>query len=420
IVTVEDNVAPTAVCRDITIQIEASLDVSIMAGDIDDGSTDACGVNGLSLDQNTFDCGDRGDNPVNLTVTDVNGNSSSCEAVVTIEDFNMYCAPCVTDSVTVHDGSCEPADTGTMVEVWRNSLGCDSVVTTITSLLESYYVETWETTCDINEESKAEFHYTASNGCDSIVRTFIEWVPPILVNISLLTCDPGEVGVEEFVHQGSNGCDSIVTVSTILQFPTEVTVYETSCLPADTGTFVVAYPTMEGCDSIVTTIVELTDAIEVTINETTCVPGEEGEWVDTFTASNDCDSIVTTIIELETGYQTVVYEFSCNPADGGVEVIDLIASNGCDSTIIIKTEVELVRAGFNYNVTGTTAHFTNTGQYATGHFWVFGDGSTSTEENPSHTYARNGIYLVWQIVYAPQCGFDIKLKFVFVWNGVAG
>ncbi|MCP4128942.1 MAG: hypothetical protein GY753_18075, partial [Gammaproteobacteria bacterium] len=222
-VTVEDNVAPTAVCRDITIQIEASLDVSIMAGDIDDGSTDACGVNGLSLDQNTFDCGDRGDNQVNLTVTDVNGNSSSCEAVVMVEDINMYCAPCVPDSVTVHYGSCEPADTGTMVEVWRNSLDCDSVVTTITSLLESYYVETWETTCDINEESKEEFYYTASNGCDSIVRTFIEWVPPILVNISLLTCDPGEVGVAETVHQGSNGCDSIVAISTILQFPYEVT-----------------------------------------------------------------------------------------------------------------------------------------------------------------------------------------------------
>ncbi|MCP4121249.1 MAG: T9SS type A sorting domain-containing protein, partial [Bacteroidetes bacterium] len=52
----------------------------------------------------------------------------------------------------------------------------------------------------------------------------------------------------------------------------------------------------------------------------------------------------------------------------------------------------------------------------TGHFWVFGDGSTSTAENPSHTYANNGIYLVWQIVYAPQCGFDIKLRFIFVFS----
>jgi PKD repeat protein len=41
---------------------------------------------------------------------------------------------------------------------------------------------------------------------------------------------------------------------------------------------------------------------------------------------------------------------------------------------------------------GLTAVFTNTSQYATSYLWEFGDGSTSTEASPTHTYAAPGIY----------------------------
>lgn len=41
-----------------------------------------------------------------------------------------------------------------------------------------------------------------------------------------------------------------------------------------------------------------------------------------------------------------------------------------------------------------TVHFTNQSMNATSYFWEFGDGNTSTEENPSHTYATDDFYLV--------------------------
>jgi gliding motility-associated-like protein len=41
-------------------------------------------------------------------------------------------------------------------------------------------------------------------------------------------------------------------------------------------------------------------------------------------------------------------------------------------------------------------------------FWDFGDGSTSTEQNPSHTYASPGIYTVWQTVTNGQCTHSSK------------
>lgn len=50
--------------------------------------------------------------------------------------------------------------------------------------------------------------------------------------------------------------------------------------------------------------------------------------------------------------------------------------------------------GFTYVLDGFTATFTNTSSLATSYLWNFGDGATSTEVNPVHTFAGNGIYTV--------------------------
>jgi hypothetical protein len=85
-VTIEDNVAPVAICQSITLQLDASGNASVTTADINNGSNDACGIASLSLDVTSFDCSDVGANTVVLTVTDNNGNVSTCSATVTIED----------------------------------------------------------------------------------------------------------------------------------------------------------------------------------------------------------------------------------------------------------------------------------------------------------------------------------------------
>ena len=85
-VTVEDNVAPNAVCQDVTVQLDANGAASISASDVDGGSNDNCAVASISIDNGSFDCANVGGNTVTLTVTDVNGNSSSCTANVAVED----------------------------------------------------------------------------------------------------------------------------------------------------------------------------------------------------------------------------------------------------------------------------------------------------------------------------------------------
>ena len=93
-ITVVDNEAPMAVCQNITIQLDANGNASIGTADVDDGSTDPCGVTSTTIDIDTFDCSHVGDNNVILTVTDVNGNTSTCTSIVTVEDITAPVVAC--------------------------------------------------------------------------------------------------------------------------------------------------------------------------------------------------------------------------------------------------------------------------------------------------------------------------------------
>ncbi|MBB6611548.1 HYR domain-containing protein [Pontibacter sp. Tf4] len=86
IVTVEDKVAPVVITRNITVQLDAAGNATITAEDINNGSSDACGIKSMSLSKTAFDCSDIGANTVTLTVTDNNGNESTETAIVTVED----------------------------------------------------------------------------------------------------------------------------------------------------------------------------------------------------------------------------------------------------------------------------------------------------------------------------------------------
>ena len=85
-ITQVDPVDPTAVCQDITIQLDGSGNATISATDVDNGSSDNCGIASLVVSPNAFTCSELGANTVTLTVTDVNGNTDDCTATVTVED----------------------------------------------------------------------------------------------------------------------------------------------------------------------------------------------------------------------------------------------------------------------------------------------------------------------------------------------
>lgn len=81
-----DTTPPVAVCQDVTIQLTTAGNATIVAGDINNGSTDDVAIGAFSVSPSSFSCLDIGSNTVTFTVTDTSGNTDTCTAIVTVED----------------------------------------------------------------------------------------------------------------------------------------------------------------------------------------------------------------------------------------------------------------------------------------------------------------------------------------------
>lgn len=101
VVTVEDNLTPIALCQNGKVKLNSQGTGSITIADINNGSTDACGISNISLSQTNFDCSDLGINTVTLTVTDNNGNSNNCTAEVEVVDVIPPVVSCQSATVTL-------------------------------------------------------------------------------------------------------------------------------------------------------------------------------------------------------------------------------------------------------------------------------------------------------------------------------
>ena len=116
-IVVSDITPPIAICHDVTVALGVDGVETITPAQVDNGSTDACGIQSLDLDVSTFDCFDVGQtNVVTLTVTDVNGNTSTCTSTVTVTDNVPPVAVC--QDVTIQlDANGMASTTGVIVNV---------------------------------------------------------------------------------------------------------------------------------------------------------------------------------------------------------------------------------------------------------------------------------------------------------------
>ncbi len=79
---------------------------------------------------------------------------------------------------------------------------------------------------------------------------------------------------------------------------------------------------------------------------------------------------------------------------------------------VLKYSLEPV-ADFNFTSSISTYSFTDTSKYATNWYWDFGDGSFSTDENPTHTYIIPDNYNVC-LTASNGCIYDTKCQSIFV------
>lgn len=250
-VTVVDDENPNAITQDLTVELDANGSATINASQVDNGSSDECGIQSITLDKTTFDCSNLGTNAVTLTVTDVNGNVSLAEATVMVVD--VIAPTVITKDVTVeldengaYTVTAGDINNGTFdnctfdLSVDNNSFDCSTLGEHIVTL----------TATDASGNTTSE----------SAVVTVIDNAGPVIVvkDIDVFLDENGNASITlEDVNEGvTDGCG--VTSTTI-----DITSFDCSNLGANTVTLTAT--DIHGNTSTGTTTVTVIDNIAPTV-----------------------------------------------------------------------------------------------------------------------------------------------------------
>ena len=185
-VTLADITAPNVITQNLTVQLDAFGMITITPDQIDNMSTDACGIVSMSLDNTTFSCDMIGQNTVTLTVTDVNGNSASETAIVTVEDNS---APIVlTQDITVE---LDENGVASIVALQIDNTSSDNCA------IDTYTLDIYDFSCADLGDNTVTLTLLDVNGNQSqetAVVTIVDNVAPIALAIAPYTIQLDDIG----------------------------------------------------------------------------------------------------------------------------------------------------------------------------------------------------------------------------------
>jgi gliding motility-associated-like protein len=316
-----------------------------------------------------------------------------CDSVVTVtvEEVNailetLTFEACVGQTI-IYEGQSLPPGTSTDFP-FQTPQGCDSIVTVIVNMLETYAENLFLETCEgepvvyhntnLPPGSVTPFTLTAANGCDSVVTVFVEEILVPHTTLPLSACSGETVFYQgqnllpgttmDFIFTAHTGCDSIVTV-TVAELPAyasdltlqacngSTVVY--NGVPLTPGTTVAfTFPAVNGCDSTVNVTVEEVDIFTTALSFDAC----QGETITyngqvllpntitdfTYVSSIGCDSIVTVAVNELPAYDVPVLLQACTGSTviyngqqlspGSVTSFNFNTVNGCDSIVTVTVE----------------------------------------------------------------------------------
>jgi uncharacterized delta-60 repeat protein len=104
-ITITDDEAPIVIAKNAVIEIQAGNSYTLTIDEVDDGSTDNCGIASRTLDKTLFTEEDEGENIVTLTIEDPAGNENSAQAtvIVTVNRDNECVVALAKDIVLILD-----------------------------------------------------------------------------------------------------------------------------------------------------------------------------------------------------------------------------------------------------------------------------------------------------------------------------
>jgi Zinc carboxypeptidase len=160
---------PVAICKNATLSLNSSGTLTVLPADVDDSSTDDFGITAYSVSPNTFNCTHANTTQaVTLSVTDADGQTSTCITNVTIT------VPVATTS-TISPNSANSGGTGfTMTVNGTNFVSGQSVIQWNGANRPTTYVSSTELTAVISAAdiaSTGTANVTVYNTCSAIATS---------------------------------------------------------------------------------------------------------------------------------------------------------------------------------------------------------------------------------------------------------
>ncbi|MEZ5001598.1 MAG: gliding motility-associated C-terminal domain-containing protein [Chitinophagales bacterium] len=321
-------------------------------------------------------------------------SSLGCDSIVTtvlnlgiLSNTTVLAEICMGENYVLPNGEIVNSS-GTYLDTLTNQTGCDSIVTTVLTVLPSTVTVNAITICEGDSYTLPDGSViTAAGelidtlftgfGCDSVIQTLITVLPQYQFDDVVTICEGDSVILPDgsiVFDQGNyttsfttaNGCDSIYNTQVNVVSAIKIQIIDTICageayvLPNGqieyfSGTYVDSFVNYTGCDSIITTTLTLLPSVIHTIKVDLC----EGEsytlpngveitasnvQLDTTFTQYGCDSVIRTIINVYPTYDTTIDHFICQGenfelpdgqivTDSGSYISELTTISGCDSTI---------------------------------------------------------------------------------------
>lgn len=350
-----------------------------------------------------------------IQVTDVQTNCvSTAEVVVvsTVELPNASAGPdasldCSTTEVTL-DGSNSDAG-ATITYLWTTTDGNivegDSTTSALVNGAGTYVIEVTNT----------------ANGCasqDTVVVTQSSDVPTAQASEpGDLTCIVSEITIDaqgsstgtEFTYEWTTTDGNIVSGATTL-----------TPVVDQAGTYTLrVLNTTNNCEAFTSAVVEAnqlgTPITLLDVTQLTCEVLEVPLSVEV--PANYTDFNWTTANGNIVSDPTLA-SITVNQA-GSYTLVATSSSNGCTSTIDVEVSSNdnTPSASFSSSVLDKTLSCVDESQGENNSYlWDFGDGNTSTEKNPSHTYAENGTFTVCLTV-TNECGSNTSCEEIKILKG---
>ena len=336
---------------------------------------------------------------VSLDVTNACGTVRFSETItvlaVPVATFNQTaqsgCAP-----LTVTYDASNSTDVGTFL--WTFPGGNPSTSSEVTQIVTYATAGTFD----------VQLTVTNASGTDTEIASNLITVAPLAVagfnaDVNMLTVnfDNTSRNADSFSWDFGNGESSIdqnpsVTYATAGSFIVTLTVTNDCGTDVTTQTVVVA----EGLPNAEFSISETSGCAPLVVNLTDLTTGDPSSWL--WTVSNNNGVNLTSTDQNP--------EFILTEA--GVYTITLEATNSAGSTTEVRSDVVTVFVAPTAiaSITSTvdaTVQFEATLTDADSFLWDFGDGNTSTIEDPLHTYDVNGTFTI-TLTATNDCGQAVE------------